>query len=85
MGVYAGLDVSLDAVSICVVGETGEMLWQGKVLGDPGAVRVLLTDGEMILLASVWRPVRRRNGSAGILLTRASPSFAWRAGMSKRR
>ena len=39
MGVYAGLDVSLDAVAICVVGETGEMLWQGKVLGDPEAVR----------------------------------------------
>lgn len=39
MGVYAGLDVSLDAVAICVVDETGEMLWQGKVLGDPEAVR----------------------------------------------
>lgn len=39
MGVYAGLDVSLDAVAICVVGETGEMLWQGKVIGDPESVR----------------------------------------------
>jgi len=44
-----------------------------------------LTDGDLILLASVWRPVRRLNGSAGILLTRASPSFAWRADMSKQR
>lgn len=42
MGVYAGLDVSLDAVSICVVGETGEMLWQGKVLGEPEAVKAAL-------------------------------------------
>ena len=58
MGVYVGLDASLDAVAIRV---------------------------GMALLALVWRPVRRRNGSADILLTRASPSFAWRAGMSKRR
>lgn len=33
MSVYAGLDTSLDAVAICVIAETGEMLWQGKVLG----------------------------------------------------
>jgi transposase len=38
MGVYAGLDISLDAVAICVVDETGDMLWQGKVLGEPEAV-----------------------------------------------
>lgn len=38
MGVYAGLDVSLDAVAVCIVGETGEVLWQGKVLGEPDAV-----------------------------------------------
>lgn len=38
MSVYAGLDTSLDAVAICVIAETGEMLWQGKVLGDPDAV-----------------------------------------------
>lgn len=42
MGVYAGLDVSLDAVAICVVGETGEMLWQGKVLGNPQALKAAL-------------------------------------------
>lgn len=42
MGVFAGLDVSLDAVAICVVGETGEIVWQGKVLGDPEAVKVAL-------------------------------------------
>lgn len=42
MGVYAGLDISLDAVAICVIGETGEMLWQGKVLGDPEAVKAVL-------------------------------------------
>jgi hypothetical protein len=38
MGIYAGLDVSLEAVAICVVCETGELLWQGKALGEPEAV-----------------------------------------------
>lgn len=42
MSVYAGLDISLDAVAICVIAETGEMLWQGKVLGDPDAVTAAL-------------------------------------------
>ncbi|RWP55861.1 transposase [Mesorhizobium sp.] len=42
MSVYAGLDTSLDAVAICVIAETGEMLWQGKVLGDPDAVTAAL-------------------------------------------
>ncbi len=42
MGIYAGLDISLDAVAICIVGEAGEMLWQGKVLGDPEAVAAAL-------------------------------------------
>lgn len=42
MCVYAGLGLSLDAVAICVVGETGEILWQGKVLGEPEAVKAAL-------------------------------------------
>ncbi|TIN31894.1 MAG: hypothetical protein E5Y31_00095 [Mesorhizobium sp.] len=42
MSVYAGLDTSLDAVAICVIAETGEMLWQGKVLGDQDAVTAAL-------------------------------------------
>ena len=42
MGVYAGLDISLDAVAICVIGETGETQWQGKVVGDPEAVKAVI-------------------------------------------
>lgn len=42
MSVYAGLDISLDAVAICVVNEAGELLWQGKVPGEPEAVRTAL-------------------------------------------
>lgn len=32
----SGLDVSLDSVAVCVIGDVGEVLWQGKVPGDPG-------------------------------------------------
>ncbi|WP_291826084.1 IS110 family transposase [Bosea sp. (in: a-proteobacteria)] len=42
MSVYAGLDISLDAVAICAVNEAGELLWQGKVPGEPEAVRTAL-------------------------------------------
>lgn len=42
MSVYAGLDVSLDAVAICVIGEAGEILWQGKVPADTGAISTTL-------------------------------------------
>jgi transposase len=35
MTVYAGLDVSLASVSICVVDETGEILHEGKVAAEP--------------------------------------------------
>ncbi len=42
MSVYAGLDTSLDTVAICVIAETGEMVWLGTVLGDPDDVTAAL-------------------------------------------
>ena len=42
MGVYAGLDISLEAVAICIVDESGEILWQGKEAGEPDAVATTL-------------------------------------------
>ena len=38
MSVFAGLDVSLAAVAICIVDEQGRVGWQGKVDGTPDAV-----------------------------------------------
>lgn len=35
LGMASGLDVSLDSVAVCVIGDVGEVLWQGKVPGDP--------------------------------------------------
>lgn len=35
---YAGLDVSQEQTSICVVGETGSVVREGKVASDPDAL-----------------------------------------------
>jgi hypothetical protein len=36
MGVFIGLDVSLSKTAVCVVARDGAVLWQGKVLSEPG-------------------------------------------------
>lgn len=39
---YVGLDVSMEATSVCVVDVEGEIIWEGKVASEPEAlVRVL--------------------------------------------
>jgi transposase len=32
---YAGLDVSLKETAICIIGETGKVLFESKVATDP--------------------------------------------------
>ena len=36
MGVFIGLDVSLNKTAVCVVDRDGVVLWQGKVPSEPG-------------------------------------------------
>lgn len=43
MTCYVGLDVSTKETAICVIDETGERLWAGKVRTDPDAISVALT------------------------------------------
>ena len=39
---YVGLDVSMEATSVCVMDAAGEIIWEGKVASEPGElVRVL--------------------------------------------
>ena len=40
---YAGLDVSLKAVSICVSDGTGRVLWRGEVMNEPDVVAATLS------------------------------------------
>jgi len=39
---YVGLDVSQKETSVCVVNETGQVLFEGKAKSDPGALTALL-------------------------------------------
>ena len=41
---YAGLDVSLETVAVCVVDGDGAGLWRGKCVAEPEAIAVLLAD-----------------------------------------
>ena len=38
MDYYAGIDVSLEASSICVVDASGKIIKEAKVLGEPQAL-----------------------------------------------
>jgi transposase len=39
---YVGLDVSQKETSVCVVIETGQVIFEGKAKSDPGALTSLL-------------------------------------------
>jgi transposase len=46
---YAGLDVSLNGISICVVDEEGDVAARGCVACDPDAVSAFLAEKEIVL------------------------------------
>ena len=70
MEVYVGLDVSLKQTSVCVIDETGKVVWRGpcatpvsaltEVLSEraAGAVRIGIESGSMTLF--LWHGLRRR-------------------------
>lgn len=62
---YAGLDVSLKVVSLCVIGGSGEVLWRGDVANEPAVVAAALTRHAPGLTRSVLE-----TGSCGIHLYR---------------
>lgn len=62
---YAGLDVSLKAVSICVCDGDGAVVWRGEVVNDAGAVAAALLRHAPGLARAVLE-----SGSCGIHLYR---------------
>ena len=58
---YVGLDVSQDQTSICVVDESGRVLWQGKCASTPEA---MLSSG--VTNTKVSSGVRRCRGSQAL-------------------
>ena len=41
-GHYAGLDVSLETTSVCVVDDAGAVVWRGKCASTPEAIAMVL-------------------------------------------
>jgi len=62
---YAGLDVSLKSVSICISDKTGELLWRGEVENEPSEVAQVLVRRAPNLIRAVLE-----TGSCGIYLYR---------------
>ena len=43
MQVYAGLDVSLKTMHICLMDEAGKIVWRGVSASDPASIREALS------------------------------------------
>ena len=59
---YVGLDVSQRETAVCVVGETGQVIFEGKVKSDPGALTNVLRKHAPLPSASALRRVRWQVG-----------------------
>ena len=59
---YVGLDVSQRETSVCVLNETGHILFEGKAKSDPGAVTHFFASARLMQSASVLRAARWRVG-----------------------
>jgi len=68
---YAGLDVSLKAVSICVSDETGHVLWRGEVVNESDIVIAALSRHAPNLVRAVLE-----TGSCGVPLYRGLEAAA---------
>ena len=61
---YVGLDVSQRETSVCVLNETGHILFEGKAKSDPGALTALLRERaprschSQLAIAPVSKPMR---------------------------
>jgi predicted NBD/HSP70 family sugar kinase len=52
---YVGLDVSLKETSVCVIDQTGKIIWQGRCTSTPEAIRRTVQAGLQGQFASGWR------------------------------
>lgn len=59
---YVGLDVSQRETAVCVVSETGQLIFEGKAKSDPGDLTSCFVNMRHWRSALVLRPVRWRAG-----------------------
>jgi len=62
MDYYAGIDVSLEESSVCIVDATGKIVREGKVATDPGALIAWFSTVKLKLVRSELRLDLFRNG-----------------------
>jgi predicted NBD/HSP70 family sugar kinase len=60
---YAGIDVSLETSSICIVDGSGTVLRELRAEGEPEALAAALWRLASSSAALAWRPGRCRSGS----------------------
>jgi predicted NBD/HSP70 family sugar kinase len=60
---YAGIDVSLEYASVCVVDADGRIVREAKILSEPDALIAWFGEHGVAMGALVWRPAPCRSGS----------------------
>ena len=60
---YAGIDVSLEYSSICIVDARGKVLKEAHAASEPEALIAWFAAQEVAWHGSGWKRVRSRNGS----------------------
>ncbi len=83
MDYYAGIDVSLELSSVCVVDATGKIRRELKVPSEPEALVQFFQQLEWsrLRLGSAWRPGRSPGDSTPVSSGSDSMLCCWRPGM----
>jgi hypothetical protein len=62
MDYYAGIDVSLELSSVCILDGSGQIVREARVASEPEALATFLASLNCRSPGSAWRPVLCRSG-----------------------